>query len=380
MSRIQSALLVVLAIFICTVSTNAQRSRVADVPMLQRGLEPAVEIKINGQGPFLFAIDTGGGMQADLDPSVAAQLKLPTNGKVRAGDPSGRNGHDYDTVLVESLSFGGAEFRGITAMVREQRMAPNTARIDGILGFALFADYLLTLDYPGKRVLVERGELPQTNGSDIMAFRVEQHIPVIDLLVGSLKLNAHIDSGNMMGGFALPESAIGKLKLASEPVTVGRASSISNVFEIKEVRLAEAIKLGSFEFAQPKVTFPTVAEHANIGSAILQEFALTFDQKNERLKLKRTVLKSEPIPVVTASGTKDYSGRYGARSIFQLANDWYIQRDGGPRLKLVAAGKDEFTLAEVPEARIKFLRGADGKISELLVLNREGQWESAKKE
>src|ERR1700674_483799 len=75
--------------FGCVVSVAAQNSSVAVAPMHFRGLMPVIEVKLNGQGPFAFAIDTGGGMQADIDPSIATQLKLVPNGKVLTGDPSG---------------------------------------------------------------------------------------------------------------------------------------------------------------------------------------------------------------------------------------------------------------------------------------------------
>jgi hypothetical protein len=69
------------------VSVPAQNPSVAVAPMHFRGLMPVIEVKLDGQGPFVFAIDTGAGMQADIDPAVAAQLKLEPLGKVRSGDP-----------------------------------------------------------------------------------------------------------------------------------------------------------------------------------------------------------------------------------------------------------------------------------------------------
>ena len=55
--------------------------------MQMRGLMPVVEVKLNRQGPFFFMIDTGAGMQADIDISVAARLNLRANGRVLNGDP-----------------------------------------------------------------------------------------------------------------------------------------------------------------------------------------------------------------------------------------------------------------------------------------------------
>jgi hypothetical protein len=58
----------------------------------------------------------------------------------------------------------------------------------------------------------------------------------------------------------------------------------------------------------------------------------------------------------------------------------YLQHEGGPKIKLVPASKDEFMLEPVPAARIKFVRDESGKIKELRVLNRAGEWETSKRQ
>ena len=376
-TRIISLVFLILAY---AIAISAQGSTAVDVPMLSRGPQPAVEVMINGKGPFLFAIDTGAGLQADIDPALVSQLKLQTNGKVRAGDPSGQNAREFDTVLIGSISLGGAEFRNVTAMTREQRALPNYPKVNGLLGFSLFAEYLFTLDYPGKRVHLDRGALA-ANDSDILSFEMPHGIPVVELAVGNFKVKAHIDSGNMMGGFILPTALVEKLSLASSPVTVGRARTVSNEIEIKEVRLRDSIKLGRFEFAQPTITFPTFAEDVNIGSKILREFALTFDQKNKRIKLRRALATPTDQTIKSASSERnEYVGVYGSRSISFADGALFLQRQGGPKLKLVPVSKDEFTFQEVPDARIEFVRDESGRIAELRVLNREGQWEISKKD
>jgi hypothetical protein len=373
--------LLVFLILAYAVATSAQGSTVADVPMLSRGPQPAVEVMINGQGPFLFAIDTGASLQADIDPALVSQLKLQTNGKVRAGDPSGQNAREFDTVLISSIGLGGAEFRNVTALTREPRTLPNFPKVDGTLGFSLFEQYLFTLDYSGKRVRLERGELAAANGSDILSFEMPHGIPVVELVIGNFKVKAHIDSGNIMGGFILPAALVEKLSLASSPVTVGRAHTVSNEIEIKEVRLRDTIKLGRFEFSQPTIAFPTFAEAVNIGSKILREFALTFDQKNKRIRLQRAIPTATAQTIQGVSRERnEYVGVYGTRSISFADGALFLQRQGGPKLKLVPLSKDEFTFQEVPDARIKFVRDETGRITELRVLNREGQWEISKKD
>ena len=162
------------------VPVAAQGQPVAVAPMRFRGLMPVIEVKLNGQGPFVFMIDTGAGMQADIDTSVATQLKLQPNGRVLNGDPSGENDREVNTARIDSITLGGVEFRNVTAVIRPQRITKDYPEVDGILGFALFTDYLLTLDYPALQVRLARGALPTANGADILSFEIENRIPVIE--------------------------------------------------------------------------------------------------------------------------------------------------------------------------------------------------------
>ena len=128
---------------------------------------------------------------------------------MRAGDPSGQNAREFETVAVESIKLGTVEFRNVTALARERRTGPNAPEVSGILGFPLFADFLLTLDYPGKQVRLARGELPQANGANILSFEMPRRIPVVDLMIGNLKVRAHIDSGNMVRRVYPADSFVG---------------------------------------------------------------------------------------------------------------------------------------------------------------------------
>src|SRR3989440_12056252 len=150
----------ILFLLACVVCAAAQSSAVAVAPMQFRGLMPVIEVKLNGEGPFAFMIDTGAGMQADIDTSVAVRLKLRSNGRAINGDPSGENDREVDTARIDSIAFGGAEFRNVTAVIRPQRITRDYPDVDGILGFALFTDYLLTLDYPAMQVRLPSGALP----------------------------------------------------------------------------------------------------------------------------------------------------------------------------------------------------------------------------
>jgi hypothetical protein len=124
---------------------------------------------------------------------------------------------------------------------------------------------------------------------------------------------------------------------------------------------------------------------------------VTLDQHNARLRLERPgegpIVFDDPAPPPTAprrdsgqaaagasaSPLTDYVGRYNSRAIRVEDGKLVLQRDGGPPLQMVATGKDTFTLAEVPEAQIRFTRDAGGVVTAVEILNREGQWETAPK-
>jgi hypothetical protein len=289
---VRVAFLPIFLVLVFVVPAAAQDATVAIAPLHMRGLMPVVEVKINERGPFIFMIDTGAGMQADIDPSVAQRLRLPLSGRAINGDPSGQNDREVATTTIELLTIDKAEFRDVTAVVRPQRITKDYPEIDGILGFALFTDYLLTLDYPAMQVRLARGALPAANGRDILNFEIDNRIPVVELAIGRIHLPAHVDSGNFVAGFILPEEIVEQLQLQSEAITVGGARSVTNRIQLKQVQLRDTIHLGGFEYSQPTITFPALSD-TNIGFKVLRDFVVTFDQKNRRMKLQRSLPNRE---------------------------------------------------------------------------------------
>jgi len=265
---------------------ESSTSTVADLPMLFRGPEPAIEVMVNGQGPFLFAIDTGGTDEARVDSSLVERLGLRITGTDTGNDGSGKNTIKVGTVQMDSLTVGGLKFRNVKAGTRDYNRV-NLPHIDGILTFDLFHDYLLTLDYPAKRVRLERGKLPKADGAEILRLkRIHSH-PAVGIMIGSERVAAEIDSGNIGHEFLFPASLVEKLSLATKPVSIGKARTVTHEFKLKEARLKANIHLGKYEFTQPLISFPAPFPFANIGSKLLNQFAITFDQKNDRVRFVR---------------------------------------------------------------------------------------------
>ena len=124
------------------------------VPFLQTDPLPVVEAGIDDGRTGLFLIDTGAG-EVYLDRTFARELQVPSFGVERGGFGGGLVGR-YEHGRVRALQLGGMSVRDLPVVLLDTRplMAlPDGQRIDGILGTVLFYHFLVTIDYPGGRLV-----------------------------------------------------------------------------------------------------------------------------------------------------------------------------------------------------------------------------------
>lgn len=159
--------------------------------------------------------------------------------------------------------------------------------VDGILGLNFLADYLVTLDFPAKKLRLEKGQLPESDNAEVLDYKNAAGIAEVELSIGDKKIKARLDTGNAIGAFVLPTAFAEKLTFAGEPRVIGRARSASGEMEIKQVQLKDVIRLGRYEFPDATIVYPALGEIGNVGVKTLSQFGVTFDQKNERLRLTR---------------------------------------------------------------------------------------------
>ncbi len=264
--------------------TELPKHRVV-VPILIEGGQPVIEVKVNGEGPFRFLFDTGAAGGGRINAELSNRLGLKVVGEALASDPSGRQARTVQRVGVDTLEIGGAKFSQI-AMGRDDRPAAEQmgrSDIAGIIGFGVFRDCLVTLDYPAERLIIESGELPAADGKTILSYAAPRGISEVTLSIDGRDVVAHIDSGSM-GGIGLPKFVADELTFASEPVVIGKASTGFNEFEIREGVLNETVRLGSIALKNPVVSIFDIFPTANLGGQFLRHFAITFDQRHERVR------------------------------------------------------------------------------------------------
>jgi hypothetical protein len=266
-------------------------------PMEDRYGKPYVMVTIDGRGPFRFVIDTGTGADALVTPALAEQLGLPTVGHALLSDPSGKGAKKAPIVLMESLQVAGVEFANVKAV--EHTFFAEAGTCEGLLGFTLFRDYLLTLDFPNRRVTLATGALTPDGGKNVLPIRMPEGVPIASLKVDGLQpVEAQLDSGG--GGLVLPEALAEQLKYDVPPVAFASGQSVCTSFKIKAAKLASDVKLGRYTFTHPVVEIHPAFPLVNFGSPPMQNFAITFDQKNLLVRFeasqKRFTLEAPPSP------------------------------------------------------------------------------------
>jgi hypothetical protein len=259
----------------------------AEVPLdLSEGV-PVVEVRINGRGPIRFAIDTGQ-LETRMEAGPAEVLKLPAErGAARTSDGDDSPG---SILTMESLAIGDAVFSNLKALaVKPRKKLEFERNYVGSIGLGVFADYLVTIDGPGRRLVLTRGELPAPDGKDVLAYRAGAGPVVIPLTFATLSLDLAVDS-LAKGTFILNENWWERIELAAEaakPRDYG-----PRLISVERARAFEGdVRLGSQAISRPPVRFHR--KDSAIGYELLRQFAVTIDSKNRRIRFARA--SEEPL-------------------------------------------------------------------------------------
>ncbi|MBS1717455.1 MAG: aspartyl protease family protein [Armatimonadetes bacterium] len=239
---------------------------------------PLIAVKIGGK-PYRMLLDTGG-QGGRISEDVAKALGLQPIGEVRAGDPSGKNSQRLFLYKIPEIVIGNAHLYGVRMIGSKGR--DHGVDSDGVLGTNAFGDLLVTLDFPRKQIEIENGSLP----SDSMPYRVLNGVPALTVEVGKVKIDAHVDSGSD-GGLMIPLSYQDQLPLAEKPHVVGHARSLFNDFDIYAAKLNGKVKIGGVPFDITTVEMHNAFPMGNIGGRVLQNYAVTIDRKNKRIRFKK---------------------------------------------------------------------------------------------
>ena len=247
-----------------------------------------VEAKWDRHGPYHFLIDTGASVTL-VSPELAARYGTenpfpPDTPLVRVKSAGGDTALLAPTML-RRLQLDGARFEDVQVLIYD--CAPLSAhlgmKIDGILGFPLFRETLLTLDYPHSQVMLQpRSAASSVHGSTI-AFNNDRKTPIIPVRLGDQTFAALIDSGS---DAALSLNPVGLQPVFAVPPRPGATVGTLTGDRTQQVgRLAATLTIGDFALVRPVADLTD--ELASLGGGILKYFTVTFDQEHNRVTFQR---------------------------------------------------------------------------------------------
>jgi predicted aspartyl protease len=244
---------------------------------------PVAETYINGHGPYSFLVDTGTNRKLIISPRLAANLELKRVGAKQISDAEQNSLITGSVVGIDSIEVGGVQFAPCTALVTPLQSAGRPSVFEGILGFDLFRDWLLTLDFRRHKLLLDKGNLPPVADAKVIPFQSKNGIPVVTIIINSLSIEAAIDTGAT--GVMLPETVAKTLQFAEPPVLMPRAETLVDQFDVHGATLTTDIRLAAFDFEKPFVAISQAVPIVNLGADVFADFTVTFDEQSGRVIL-----------------------------------------------------------------------------------------------
>ncbi|HZZ58884.1 MAG TPA: aspartyl protease family protein [Opitutaceae bacterium] len=252
---------------------------------------------------YHFLVDTGSSrtlVSPDLAQALAAKgpPPHPAQVEVRAADGTTTL---LPAAVLGRLSLGGARFEYVPALVYDCSTLSDELgeRIDGVLGFSLFRDTVLTLDYPHSRVLITGPRPEPVDGSSaVLPTNPGSNIPVVTLKIAGRPIYAIIDSGKDVP-LSLNRVVARRSDFAFGPIPGTMVHDLRGDRQQRIGRLAVDLTIG--QYVVPRPIAELTEDLSTIGGGILRFFSVTFDQPNGEVRFYRNA--ADPIAIPAERGT-----------------------------------------------------------------------------
>jgi hypothetical protein len=261
-----------------------------------------VEGKGDRAGPTRFLVDTGSSVTL-ISPGLARRMQVRESAanapRVRVAGADGAVS-ELPRATLRRLDLGEARFDDVDVLLYDcaALSAHLGVRVDGVLGFPLFREMQLTLDYPGRRVVLQRAlDAPPPAGT-VVPFDDARKTPLVTVRLGDRSLVALIDSGSD-AWFSLNPVGVAPV-YAAGPVVGATVGTISGDHTQRIGRLAEDLAIGDHVFQRPIVDLTD--ELSSIGGAMLRQFVVTFDQRRDRVIFAREGTGPMVTPALRSAG------------------------------------------------------------------------------
>ncbi|MFT4197925.1 MAG: aspartyl protease family protein [Pseudoxanthomonas sp.] len=242
-----------------------------------------VHARVNGRGPFKFAVDTGASGLGRADASLVSALGLAIQEKSTANS-DGVQVAQADTVRIDSLDVGGLSRRDLQVVVRDYNGGmPPQAAFAGIVAREFFADGLLVIDYP-RRILSFSRKLSLSPGQeDVVQYRLPFRVPVS---IAGVPTQGNLDTGANVA-FVLPQALFEELPATRSLQRAGQGRLANSQVETLRTTLHGPFRIGKASLADVDVRVSARYPELLVGAHALQHFAVLIDQRSRSIALCR---------------------------------------------------------------------------------------------
>ena len=240
-----------------------------------------VQARVNGKGPYRFAVDTGASGMGRLDASLVALLGLHKHGEATASD--GVSTADVETTRLQSLALGDLVLRDLELITRDynKRNSPEAA-FHGILGREFFGNGLLVIDYP--RRTLSYTEHTGISPSDQNALPYERAFR-IPISLGRHALLAQLDTGANVN-LVLPQAVYEKVSGA--PLQDAVRSQLTNgQLETWRAVVPGPVQVGKVSLQDVEARVSARFPEPLVGAGALQQSVLLIDQRSKSVAVCR---------------------------------------------------------------------------------------------
>jgi hypothetical protein len=269
-----------------------------------------IRLKINGQGPFNFILDTGVGLMIITEPNLVDSINLTSKRTIKI--PGLGEGEDDEAYISSTLKVDipGLESHDVSAAIlkKDHFNLSNYAGmpIDGLLGYEFFANVAVKISFADSTLSVCRPkDLRPFRKSSSIPMSVEQRKPYMQTKVTfpngkkvDEKMVIDIGAGhpvsieNMIKNNGLPAKYIpANLGVGLNGPIDGFISRV-NAVDIGKFRVKDV--LASFPDDSKSQIVASVPRDGNLGLGILKRFDVIFDYPDNVLYLKKGPLFDEP--------------------------------------------------------------------------------------
>lgn len=209
-------------------------------------------VRINGQGPFRFMVDTGANISC-VSQELAQALALPAGREVQVHTIVGRRSRP--SVVLDRLEIGTRTRKHVAAPV----LPMAGFDIDGVLGIDWLKGQRLVMGFAGKTLEITKSRREDSGKGRVVvpARRKSGQLTIVDADLSGRDISAMIDSGSQ---FSIANNSLRRLvqrldpKAGAAATTVGMISIAGERFHGEQLNLP-FLRLGGLTLGNVPVVF-----------------------------------------------------------------------------------------------------------------------------